>query len=159
LRAYSDGVDRTNEEIRERENQIRKFMVPLVPAIAQYDPKQHLSHASILALVWLSAMRRYMEYHKMGIEMLAIRYANWRSMPQETADAMLVYCQCRPADMTRVFDSLTRDSQAGTVLAQEVVKKQDRKLDETDLNDLRQHLKAHAFINEAGFELANTLKM
>lgn len=157
LRAYSDNVERTNEEQRVRENQIRKFMVPMVPLITQYDANEHLSHASILALVWLTAMERYVEYSRMGIEMLAIQYANWRLFARETTDAMLRYCQCKPDDMTVIYDVLTRDSQAGTVLSQEAVKKHDRKLREVDLEELNGHLKSHDFINEPDYKVINTI--
>jgi hypothetical protein len=159
LRAYSDGVESTTAETQARENRIRAFMKPLVPAIAQYDAAQHLSHVSILALIWLSAMESYIAYQKMDIEMLAIRYAYWRSRPRETAEAMLEYCQCKPTDLTAVYDTLTRDSQAGTILAQEAIQKHTRKLSEIDLVELQQHLKAHAIINAADFELVNTLQI
>lgn len=72
LRAYDDGIERTDDEQRARENGIREFMIPMVPLVTKYNADQHLSHASILALVWLSAMERYIEYREMGIEMLAI---------------------------------------------------------------------------------------
>jgi hypothetical protein len=159
LRAYSDGVERTDEEHRARENKIREFMAPMTPIIAQYDAKQHLSHASILALVWLSTMERYVQYSKMGIEMLAIRYANWRSAPCETAEAMLDYCQCRPTDMTAIYETLTRDSQAGTILSRETVKQHNRGINAIDLEALHRHLRNHAFIHQADFEVANTLKI
>ncbi len=159
LRACDDGVARTNKERRARENQIREFMAPLTPIVARYDPKQHLSYAGIFALVWLSTMERYVQYCSMGIEMLAIRYANWRSVPQKTAESMLDYCQCRPADMTAIYQTLTKDSQAGTVLSQGVIKERHKGLNKIELNALNRHLQNHAFINEADFDLENTLKI
>jgi hypothetical protein len=159
LRAYSDGIERTQAERWARENKIREFMVPMVPLITQYDRDEHLSHASILALVWLSAMERYVAYSRIGIEMLAIQYANWQTVPHETTDAMLNYCQCKPDEMTAIYEVLTRDSQAGTVLSRKAVKKHDRKLSKTDLEELNWHLNHHAFINEAGYRLPNTLEI
>jgi len=155
LSAYSDGVERTIEERKARENGIREFMVPLVPLVTKYDASQHLSHASILTLVWLSAMERYVEYCKMGIEMSAIRYTNWQSTPRETTDAMLNYCNCKPTDMTAIYEILTRDSQAGTILSQESVNKHASDISNNDLDDQNWHLKNHAFINESDFELEN----
>ena len=159
LRAYDDGVERTNKERQAKENQIRAFMAPLSPVIAHYDPHQHLSHASILSLLWLSAMEQYEQYCRMGIEMLAIRYANWQSAPRKTAEAMLDYCQCSPGDMTAIHDTLTRDSQAGTILSQKAVKQHNRGIDEHDLDVLNWHLQNHSFINEADFEATNTLEI
>ncbi|NCF69291.1 MAG: hypothetical protein GWP61_25345 [Chloroflexi bacterium] len=49
--------------------------------------------------------------------MIAIRYSNWRSHPRETAVAMLGYCNCLPSDLTAVYETLTKDSQAGTSLS------------------------------------------
>lgn len=104
--------------------------------IIQNDPQQHLSHTSILSLLWLSTMEQYEQYCRMGIDMLATRYANWRSVPRKTAEAMLDYCQCSPGDMTAIYDTLTRDSQAGTVLSQKAVKQHNRGIDEHDLDVL-----------------------
>jgi hypothetical protein len=159
LRAYDDGAERTKEERWARENEIREFMTPLTPLVAQYDTQQHLSHASILSLVWLSSMERYEQYCKMGIDMLAIRYNNWQSVPRKTAEAILNYCHCKPADMTAIYETLTRDSQMGTVLSQEVVKQHNRGINKHDLDELNQHLRNHAFIHEADFEVSNTLKI
>jgi hypothetical protein len=131
----------------------------LVPSIAQYDAKQPLSHAEMLALMWLSAMERYIQYCKMGFEMLAIRYASWQSAPRETAEAMLDYCQCRPTDMTAIYETLNRDSQAGTGLSRETLEQRKRVITERELMELHWHLRNHAFIHESDFEVPNTLKL
>jgi hypothetical protein len=159
LRAYSRGVEGTNEEHRAREKQRRQVLGSLVPSIAQYDAKQPLSHAGLLALMWLSAMERYVQYCRMGIEMLAIRYASWRSAPRKTAEAMLDYCRCRPTDMTAIYETLNRDSQAGTRLSREALEQRKRVITELELEELHWHLNHHAFIHEADFEVPNTLKI
>ena len=158
LRAYSYVVEGTDEERRARENQRREILGPLVPSIAQYDPKLLLSHAEMLALMWLRAMERYVQYCRMGIEMLAIRYASWRSAPRETAEAMLDYCRCRPTDMTAIYKALNRDSQADTHLSREALEQRRRVITELELEELRWHLRNHAFIHEPDFEVPNTLK-
>jgi hypothetical protein len=159
LRAYSSVVEGTDEERRARENQRRDVLGSLVPSIAQYDAKQPLSHAEMLALMWLSAMERYVQYCRMGIEMLAIRYASWRSAPRETAEAMLDYCQCRPTDMTAIYETLNRDSQAGTGLSRETLEQRKRVITERELKELHWHLRNHAFIHDADYEVPNTLKL
>ena len=133
LRAYSRGPSGTDEEQRAMEQQRRKHMGSLVPAIEQVDPSLHISHADMLALMWLTAMERYVGYCNMGIEMLAIRYSSWLSAPRKTAEAMLDYCQCRPADMTAVFAALNRDSQADTHLSRETLGQQGRAIAEAEL--------------------------
>ena len=159
LRAYSNVVEGTDEERRARENQRREVLGSLVPSIAQYDAEQPLSHSEMLALMWLSAMERYIQYCRMGIEMLAIRYASWRSAPRETAEAMLDYCQCRPTDMTAIYETLNRDSQAGTGLSREALEQRKRVVTERELKELHWHLRNHAFIHDADYEVPNTLRI
>ncbi len=159
LRAYSRSVEEANEEHRAREKQRRERLGALVPAIAQYDASQPLSHAGMLSLMWLTAVERYVQYCNMGIEMLAIRYASWQSAPQKTAEAMMDYCQCRPTDMTAIYETLNRDSQAGTHLSRETLERQERVITELELEELHWHLQHHAFIHDADFEVPNTLKI
>lgn len=159
LRAYGRGAEEAEDRNREREKQRRGVLGPLVPAIAQYDPDLFLSHAGCLSLMWLTAMERYVAYCNMGMEMLAIRYASWLSAPGETAEAMLDYCGCKPADMDAVYQTLNRDSQADTHLSRDVLEQRKRALTEVELGDLRRHLQQHAFIHEADYEVPNTLKL
>jgi hypothetical protein len=91
--------------------------------------------------------------------MLAIRYASWRSDPRQTAEAMLAYCGCRPTDMTAIYETLDRDSQAGTGLSQETIDQRGRTMIKRDLEALNRHLQNHAFIHEADFEVSNTLQI
>jgi len=159
LRAYSGGDEGTDEEHWAREKQRRELLGSLVPAIAQYDAKLPLSHAGMLSLMWLTAMERYVQYCNMGIEMLAIRYASWRSAPRKTAEAMLDYCGCRPTDMTAIYETLSSDSQAGTHLSREALERRKRVTTELELEELHRHLQHHAFIHEPDFEVPNTLKI
>jgi hypothetical protein len=158
LRAYSRGPELSEEERRARGNQGRRVLGPLVPSIANYDADLLLSHAELLALMWLRAMERYVHLCSMGMEMLAIRYASWLSAPRKTAEAMLDYCRCRPADMTAIYETLDRDSQAGTGLSREAIEQRERVITETELEELHRHLQRHAFIHEADYEVPNTLR-
>jgi hypothetical protein len=159
LRAYGRGVEATDEERRAREKQRREILGPLVPLIALYDPNQPLSHAGTLSLMWLRAMELYVQYCNMGIEMLAIRYDSWRSAPRKTAEAMLDYCQCRPTNMTVIYETLNRDSQADTHLSREALEQHKTIITDLELDELQRHLQNHAFIHEADFEVPNTLKI
>ena len=159
LRAYSGGVEVPDEKHRAREKQRREFLESLVPAIAQYDTRRPLSHAGMLSLMWLTVMERYVQYCNMGIEMLAIRYASWLSAPRKTTEAMLDYCRCRPDDMTAIYETLDRDSQAGTRLSREAIGQRERVITEHELEELYRHRQNHAFIHEADFEVSNTLQI
>ena len=159
LRAYGRGVEATEEERKARDKQRRELLGPLVPLIAQYDPNQPLPHAGTLSLMWLRAMERYVQYCHIGIELLAIRYDSWRLAPRKTAEAMLDYCECRPADMTAIFATLNMDSQADTHLSRETLGQHQRVITDLELDELHRHLQNHAFIHEADFEVPNTLKI
>lgn len=159
LRAFSGGPELPEEEHRARESQRRARLGSLVPLIAQVDASQPLSHADMLSLMWLRAMERYVQYCDMGIEMLAIRYASWLSLPRRTVEAMLEYCQCRPADMTAIYEALSRDSQAGTGLSREALERRARAITDLEIEELHWHLQHHAFIHEADYEVPNTLRI
>ena len=139
------------------DRQRRDILGPLVPLIAQYDLNRPLPHAGALSLMWLRVMERYMAYCQIGIEMLAIRYERWRSAPHQTAEAMLDYCQCRPADMTAVYTALNRDSQADSYLSRDALGQRQRVLTDAELAELNLHLQNHPFIHDADFVVPNTL--
>jgi hypothetical protein len=159
LRAYGRGADRSREEPRAQDKQRRAYLGPLVPAIANYDPDRPLPHAGTLALMWLSAMESYVRYSESGIEMLAIRFESWQSAPNKTAEAMLDYCECRPGDMTAIYETLHKDSQSGTGLSRDALEQRATVMTEGDLEELNRHLADHALIHEANFEVANTLQV
>lgn len=159
LRAYDRGAEGTDEERKARNNQRRESLGALVPLIARYDPQKPLSHAGLLALMWLRAMERYVHYCRMGIDMLAIRYASWQSAPRRTAEAMLDYCGCKPTDMAAIYETLNKDSQAGTRLSRDALEQHKSVITERDVEELHWHLQQHAFIHDADFEVPNTLKI
>jgi hypothetical protein len=157
--AFADDVERTPEQQYELENNARGWLKLLTPGVARYDATQHLSVAGLCTLMWLSIMERYMEFSRASIQMLAIQYASWKQAPLETATSMLDYCGCCPTDMTVIAKTLRKDSQAGTSLSQENVKKKATGFQFFDLVELNRHLKSHAYIQTPDFEVANTLKV
>jgi hypothetical protein len=159
LGAYDDGVERTDEELWAMENETREILKLGTPLIARYDPEKHLSSVDLLTLMWLSVMEQYVTLQERGVEMLAIRYANWSSAPHETAVAMLEYCGCRPTNITVIEDVLKRDSQAGTSLSRQAIQQKQKVTRANDLDQLNWHLQNHTFIKTANFEVANTLKL
>ena len=72
---------------------------------------------------------------------------------------MLEYCGCKPADMTAIYETLNRDSQADSHLSREALQQHSRTLDELELEELHRHLQKHDFIHEADFEVPNTVKV
>jgi hypothetical protein len=159
LSAFVDETRITADQLFQYENETRGWMQLLVPAIAQYNPDQHLSATGLISLLWLSNMERYTELYKAGIEMLAIPYSSWKLDPRRTALAMLDHCGCVPDDLTTIEETLTKDSQAGSSISQDVVKKKTTTSQIFDPAELNHHLQNHAYIQTVGFEAANTLKL
>jgi hypothetical protein len=102
MRTIMRSEGKTAEAIRESEIRRRADMGILIPLVNSYDPDNHLSTTDILTLMWLSVMQRVVWLHEKGVEMLAIRYASWKSAPLETAVSMLTYCNCVPDDLAGV---------------------------------------------------------
>jgi hypothetical protein len=61
--------------------------------------------------------------------------------------------------MTAIYETLDRDSQAGTRLSREALEQRKRVITKLELEELHWHLQNHAFIHEADFEVPNTLKI
>ena len=109
--------------------------------------------------MWLDNMERYTELHQAGIKMMAIPYPSWKLDPRRTALAMLDYCGCCPDDLTAIEETLLKDSQAGSPVSQDAVKKKSTPTWVFDPAEMNRHLHNHAYIKTADFEAANTLKL
>jgi len=158
LNAFVDETRTSAEQLFQYEDEARGWMQLFVPPIARYDPNQHLSGIGLVSLMWLANMERYTELHQAGIEMLAIPYPSWKLDPLRTALSMLDYCGCRPDDLTAVEETLAKDSQAGSAVSQDAIKQKTAGVQLFDPAELNRHLQAHAYIQTADFEVANTLK-
>ena len=159
LTAFMDEIERTPEEHRQLEIETRGWMKLLTPSIARYDPGQHLSGTGLLTLMWLDNMERYTELHQAGIDMLAIPYSNWKLDPRRTALSMLEYCGCHPDDMAVIETTLTKDSQAGSAISQDSVKKKANPSQFFDPAEMNHHLQNHPYIHTMDHEVPNTLKL
>lgn len=158
LRAFERTDEKAIADIMERDKEKRGFMNSLVPEIAEYDPKAYLRHVDMLSMMWLATMTRYIKWSNSGIDMLAVPYEYWKSMPIRTAKAVLEYCRCKSSDMSGIFEVLGRDSQAGTRLSWNALKENKRDITNQDLEILHEHLRRHPIIQKADFKVPNTLK-
>jgi len=159
LGAFMDEIERTPDEHRQFEVETRGWMKLLTPSIARYDANQHLSLTGLTSLMWLDSMGRYTEFHQAGIDMLAIPYSNWKLDPRQTALSMLDYCNCHTDNMTAIEETLTKDSQAGSAISQDSIKKKTTTSQFFDQAELNRHLQNHPYIHTKDFELPNTLKL
>ncbi|MEP7135874.1 MAG: hypothetical protein ABI904_13165 [Chloroflexota bacterium] len=159
LSAFVDDKERTPAEILQFEAETRGWMQVFVPSIARYESGRHLSGTGLLTLMWQDNLGRYTELHNAGIEMLAIPYQSWKLNPRQTASSMLDYCGCRPEDLTVINETLMKDSQEGSAISQDTLKKKTTNSQFFDSAELSRHLQNHAYIKTADFEAANTLKL
>jgi hypothetical protein len=157
LRAFDDGVQRSEEESLQILAGIRAWLKRLSPQIAQVPDEEPMSAVGIIIRQWLSVMDRYLKLHDHGVEMLAIAYDSWLQAPRETAAAMLDYCNMLPDELTAVYTALEQDSQAGTVLSRNTVGGRHYWLDSADKGEVDQILARHPIIQSAGFIVPNTL--
>lgn len=159
MSAFIVEKERTPEEFRREETEVRGWMQLLVPSVARYDPDQHLTVTGLLSLMWLDNVERYIELHKSGMEMLAIPYPGWKLDARRTAVSMLEYCDVCPDDLTAIEEILTKDSQAGSVVAQDNVKKKSSILQYFDAAEMNRFLQNHSYIHAADFVVQNTVKL
>ena len=158
LRAYDDGVQRSEEELRQLVAGVRAWLKPMLPLLAEVPDDQSLSVVELVSYSWLSPMDSYVKLQDKGVEMLAINYDSWLEAPRETAVAMLEYCAMLPADLAPIYGALDQDSQAGTVLSRESIKDHHTLLDMAHPAELNHVLASHALINTADFIAPNTLR-
>ena len=109
--------------------------------------------------MWLDNMERYMTLHQAGLRMLAIPYSSWKLDARRTALSMLDYCGHCPDDLTGIEETLMKDSQAGSVVAQDALKGKSATSGLLDLAEMHHYLLNHAYLNTPDFEVAITLKL
>ena len=157
FRAFGGFVDQTNEGRQASEKEIRKLLTPLIPLLASYDADRHLPLSGIFSLMWLSIMECYLKWYGMGIKMLAIDYSKWISDPQNTVVKMLSYCDLHPKNIDVIYQILTKDSQAGTVISQAEINQGNYHLKDSDQQELLRHLQNYNIVSMTEFEVPNAL--
>ena len=159
LRAYDDGIQRSEEEFKQFLVELRAWAETLIPLLADVPDDHWLSPTALVMYAWLSPMHQYVKLYEEGVPMLAIDYDSWLAAPRETAVAMLDYCGMAPSDLTAVYAALEQDSQAGTVLSRNAVKEHHAFLDMADPDELNDLLETQPLINTADFVAPNTLSL
>lgn len=159
LSAFLIDVERTPEELHQLEVETRGWMKFVVPSIAHYDPGQHLTLTGLTSLMWLDNMERYTALQQAGIKMLAIPYSHWKLDPRRTASCLLEYCGFYLDDLSAIEKTLSTDSQEGSVVSQDAVRKRTTIPDVFDQVEMNRHLQNHAYIKSPDFEAANSLKL
>lgn len=141
------------EENLEFRTMIQMWLSTLVPSLARHvrEDGSLLSFTSLGAHMWLAVMERYMELRKNGMPMLAIRYEDIATAPKEAIRTVLDYCRFSNVDMQAVYKILEQDSQAGSVVSQEILEQRDFKLTDAHRADLARVLQAHPLINSPDF--------
>jgi hypothetical protein len=71
---------------------------------------------------------------------------------------MLDYCGIRPSDLTAIEETLKKDSQEGTSIAQGAIKKKGLVSGLVNVDEMNRFLQRHAYIKSPDFEVPNTFK-
>jgi hypothetical protein len=91
-------------------------------------PGAQVAPIELLALLWLSVLRRYDEVERQGIRMHAIRYEALAQEPQRVLGDVFQHVGLPASAVGAAAAALSRDAQEGTVLAREAVGRQEETL-------------------------------
>lgn len=152
-RAFVEDVDSV-----ETRTMFQGFFSTLVPAIAKHVSENGplLSMASLGAQAWLAVMERYLALHSNSVPFVAFRFDDIKAAREEAVKKIIEYCNLSNVDMDAVYKSLERDSQAGSLISQEILAGRDFKLSDQHLADLAQALAAHPVIQDGHFVVPST---
>jgi hypothetical protein len=87
----------------------------LEPFVARHGRKPTLAEA--YTLNWLSVVDKYLTLRQAGVPFLTLRYEDLKAQPRATLLDLLDHCGLRIENFDRVYDTLSADSQEGTVLS------------------------------------------
>jgi hypothetical protein len=94
-----------------------------IPLLRAYlaKPGAQVAPIELLALLWLSVLRRYDEVERQGIRMHAIRYEALAQEPQRVLGDVFQHVGLPASAVGAAAAALSRDAQEGTFLAREAV--------------------------------------
>lgn len=115
-----------------------------------------LSFTSMGAQMWLAVMERYLELHKSGMPILALRFEDIKVAPREAMKKIIEYCGFQNVHMDAVYKALDRDSQAGSPISQEALANHDFKLTDVHRAYIAQALAEHPTIHSGDYIVPST---
>ena len=129
------------------------WLATLVPSIAKHARENGsiLSLFTMGAMMWTSILERYMELLERGVPMLAIRFEDIKSAPQEATRKIIEFCEFSNVDLESVYKVLEKDSQAASNISQELLAGRDFDLTDAHRADFAQVLQAHPVIHSGDF--------
>lgn len=155
-------VEAENEVMDAANLRVRTKFVPLLSQYAERATSGALSKVAFSMLAWLSGMHSYLEQHKAGVPMCAVRYEDMIAQPAQIVPTLFDYCGLpkTPERLALAMKAFERDSQQGSSLARTNLKQdaQNRLTDE-HLAQIHQLLAEHPTIQTADFILPNTIQL
>ncbi len=132
---------------------LQTWFATLVPSVAKHarEDGSILSLFTMSTLMWTSILERYMELHEKGVPMLAVRFEDIKSAPQEAVRKIIEYCGFSDVNMEKVYKVLEQDSQANSAISQEVLAGHDFKLTDAYRADFARVLQAHPVIHSGDY--------
>lgn len=88
--------------------------------------------------------------------MLAVRFEDIKSAPQEAVRKIIEYCGFSDVNMEKVYKVLEQNSQANSAISQEVLAGHDFKLTDAYRADFARVLQAHPIIHSGDYIVPST---
>lgn len=137
------------------------WLSPLVPLVAQYSSEKGAlsSLVKVGTLMWLSVMERYLTLYEQGAPMLAVRFKDLTTAPERVIREIFKYCGFKTSNLTEVFKVMGEDSQAGTLLSREKLRRIEVNLTDEHKAEMAQILQSRPIIQTPDYILPNTLDL
>jgi len=129
-----------------------------LPIVKEYiRPEKAMNPVQVRILAWITCMEGYLQLREAGLDIIAARFEELTGTPTETLQALMEFCRIDGVDWSAVDDVLSRDSQAGTVFAQEVRKRNTIPYTESMKNDVREMIQTRPLLGSSEVILPGTV--
>lgn len=135
----------------------RRLVTRAVPLAGRFTSWElaRLGPVGLLAMGWVSAMERYMELHRNGMPLVALRYEDLTARAETTAAELLERCDLDPSLASRMLATANDDAQLGSALERR--RQQRYELTAADRDVMRRVLSRSDTIDSGEFHVPGTI--
>jgi hypothetical protein len=161
LQSVARAFMREDHESEEYLASLQRQLSLHISKVAHYSAggEERPSIIKLAMLAWLSTLERYLELHEQGAPVIAARFKDLISSPEEILGAIFRFCHIDVNDLSDVTRVLERDSQAGTDISRKALRQREIRLPKNYLAEVHNVLKEQATIRRPDFVLPGTLKV
>jgi hypothetical protein len=134
------------------------FMKPVMRLTDSYTDED-LTFAQLGGVFWLNSMERYQSLADEGIPILPVRYEDIKRETLPVMEDIFKYCGVAVKNRGNLAKILKKDSQAGTVVARDITKKQQFLNRQEVIEELRDLLAVRPVINRTDYVFPGTLTL